>query len=365
MNNIRQELHLIGGIGLIFLLIGCGILGDTEDWIIAGQWLLQAGLLWAWVLRFIWNKLALNKASSNTPPYPTLGWGNRLTILRGGLIALTGGFLFLDQESWLPALFYSLAAILDRLDGFIARRSRQVSLLGNELDINFDALGLLVAPLLAVNLGKIHVSYLFLSIAYYLYQWGLQHRRSLNLPINALAPNPLRRTLAGFQMGFIAVALWPLLNPAVTTVASIAFMLPVLFGFAVDWWVICGKLSTQRALNLEGISAQFLQPGLRLLLIGLHLMPTDDAKNASYWQIAFSGHVFEELFCISLVLLGFAGRIGALGLFLLWTWNFYGLHIDLTGKLFIFSTSWLMLLGTGRFSLWQWDDAWVKRYDGA
>jgi CDP-diacylglycerol--glycerol-3-phosphate 3-phosphatidyltransferase len=31
----------------------------------------------------------------------------------------------------------------------------------------------------------------------------------------------------------------------------------------------------------------------------------------------------------------------------------------------LFSVIWLMLLGTGRFSLWEEDHHWINRYDGA
>jgi len=63
-----------------------------------------------------------------------------------------------------------------------------------------------------------------------------------------------------------------------------------------------------------------------------------------------------------LILLGVAGRLGALLLFLLLGWH---MPDNLIGVVLIFTVSWILLLGTGRFSLWQWDDEWVKRYDGA
>jgi CDP-diacylglycerol--glycerol-3-phosphate 3-phosphatidyltransferase len=39
-------------------------------------------------------------------------------------------------------------------------------------------------------------------------------------------------------------------------------------------------------------------------------------------------------------------------------------QVDVIITTIIFSSVWLMLLGTGRFSLWQWDDRWVNRRDG-
>ena len=358
---MKHELQTIVALGGGVLLIGFCLLGFAESWIAAGQWLLQAGLLWGYVYLCVLRRLELNRANAESPLYSDLGWGNRLTILRGGLIALTGGFVFMDQatagNAWVPAILYTLAAVLDRLDGFVARRSRQVSLLGNELDITFDALGLVIAPLLAIGLGKLHWSYLLLSVAYYLYQWGLQRRRSLGLPVYPLPPNPLRRTLAGFQMGFISVALWPLLNPALSTIAGVAFMLPVLFGFVTDWWVVSGRLSSKTYNRLEAWSERHFQPGLRVLLAQMLFlaMQNIDLSITVGWWLAL---------CACLILFGVAGRLGALIMIIL-----LGRHYpevgDLIGQLLIFTASWVLLLGTGRYSLWQWGDDWIKRYDGA
>jgi CDP-diacylglycerol---glycerol-3-phosphate 3-phosphatidyltransferase len=361
-NFMKHELQTIAALGGGVLLIGFGLFGFTEGWIIAGQWLLQAGLLWAYVCLCVRRRLALNRASEETPLYGDLGWGNRLTILRGGLIALTGGFLFMDQatagNAWAPAILYTLAAILDRLDGFVARRSRQVSLLGNELDITFDALGLVIAPLLAIGLGKLHGSYLLLSVAYYVYQWGLQRRRSLGLPVYPLPPNPLRRTLAGFQMGFIAVVFWPLLDSGISTVAGVAFMLPVLFGFVMDWRVVCGGLSSKTYNRLEAWSVRHFQPGLRVLLAQMLFlaMQNIDLSITVGWWLAL---------CACLIFFGFAGRLGALIMIMLLGRHYPEGGIDLIGQLLIFTACWVLLLGTGRYSLWQWGDDWIKRYDGA
>ncbi len=353
---MKNELRTIRLLGIAVIVFGFGSLGFAQDWLAAGQRLLQAGLLWGFVCWCVLQRLDLNRANADAPLYKTLGWGNRLTILRGGLIALTGGFLFGNEGKIIfPAIFYTLAAILDRLDGFAARRSKQVSLLGNELDITFDALGLVVAPLLAISQGKVHWSYLVLSVAYYVYQWALQRRQRQGLAIHPVPPNPLRRTLAGFQMAFIALTLWPLLNPAFTTIASIAFMLPVLFGFAMDWWVVCGKLQANVLMSLDRLSDRYFQPALRVLLIPL-----------LFWvaQAHPVNHVVDIglLIGTSLILLGVAGRLGALLLFLLLGWR---MPDSLISIVLIFTISWILLLGTGRFSLWQWDDEWVKRYDGA
>ncbi|QEY13457.1 CDP-alcohol phosphatidyltransferase family protein [Cellvibrio sp. KY-YJ-3] len=332
------------------------------------QWLLIADCLWFYVCWQLWQRLELNRASEGAPLYPTLGWANRLTLLRGGLIALTGGFLFQPQAAglmaWVPGALYTLAAILDRMDGFVARRSKQTSLLGTELDTVYDALGLVVAPLLAVGYGKIHWSFLLVSAAYYVFVWGLYWRRTHNLPVYPLMPSMLRRTLAGFQMGFVAFILLPCFQAPLTVIIGIAFMLPILLGFMVDWLMVSGRIESNTTNShffnrLEQISHNSLQPLLRLALaIAFLLFITSNNLLSLTWLpiILF--------LAVAMTFFGLAGRVGALLVVVLITLLQGDKPVDAIMAIIIFSGVWLMLLGTGRFSLWQWDDQWVNRRDG-
>lgn len=365
MPQLQRELFSIAGIGgvsLLLLTIGLQLHFGAY---LAGQWLIVASLLWTGMCYFCWSRLDLNRPNQTASLYPTLGWGNRLTLLRGSLIAFTGGFLLLPLPDTrlqiLAACFYTLAAIIDRLDGFIARRTQQVSLLGNTLDINFDALGLLLAPILAISWGKVHSSYLILSFAYYIYQWALRQRAHAGLCILPLPENPLRRTLAGFQMGFIACSLWPLFKPEFTVFASICLMLPVVFGFLVDWWVLTGRCAIATSLNIGVFSQRYCQPVLRICIILaiVHLSSTPaftELPNSIILGLALSS---------LLLTLGCLGRLGALGWLVFLGLYPLGLDQDLSYKLLIIANSWLLVLGCGRFSLWQADDLWVARYDGA
>ena len=331
------------------------------------QWLLIADGLWFFVCWQLWRRAELNRTSEGAPLYPTLGWANRLTLLRGGLIALTGGFLFQPQAvgliAWIPGVLYSIAAILDRMDGFVARRSQHTSLLGNELDTVYDALGLLVAPLLAVGYGKVHWSFLLVSAAYYVFVWGLYWRRTHNSPVYPLMPSKLRRTLAGFQMGFVAFILLPCFQAPMTMIIGIAFMLPILLGFIVDWLIVSGKIPSTTATThffnlLAQTSHNIFQPMLRaslLIAIGMFIF-----SGNSLSLILTSG----LLVIASATLVGLAGRVCALVLLVLISLLQGDQQVGLITAVIIFSSVWLMLLGTGRFSLWQWDDRWVNRRDG-
>jgi CDP-diacylglycerol--glycerol-3-phosphate 3-phosphatidyltransferase len=343
-------------------------MGRVWAWGAAAQWFLQAGLLWALVTYEARGHLPLNRKDSESPVYSQLGLANRLTILRGGLIACTGGFLFqkLPTEGLaaIPAGCYALSAIIDRLDGFAARRTGQVSQMGMELDTVFDALGLAIAPLLAVWYGKIHWSYLLVSCAYYLFKYGQRYRQKKSLPLFALKPKLSRRAIAGFQMGFIAVVLFPMFQPPATQLAGFAFMLPVLVGFLIDWLVVSGRISDKSFINHqflergEKLISIFTQPALRVILAGFLLI----------WSLRYPENssnspliLWAVIACGLLILLGIMGRTAALALILLIGW----LNSPQLSSLILPLTVWILVMGTGHFSLWTWDDDWVNRYDGA
>ncbi len=332
------------------------------------QWLLFAVGIWIFSCWHLWKRRELNRPIENAVPYLTLGWANRLTLLRGGLIALTGSFLFQPQvaglAAWIPGLLYTLAAILDRMDGFVARRSKQTSLLGSELDTVYDALGLLIAPLLAVGYGKIHWSFLLVSAAYYIFVWGLYWRAKHNLPVYPLLPSMLRRTLAGFQMGFVAFILLPCFHAPLTMVIGIAFMLPILAGFIVDWLVVSGRiLSDANTVHFFNRTAQcsqhIFQPLLRAALcIALFLLISNESN--------FSSALLQCILLVAgcMVALGLAARVAGLVILVLVTLDQGDNGLNAIIATIVFASAWLMLLGSGRFSLWQWDDQWVNRRDG-
>lgn len=216
------------------------------------RWLFTSLGCWGFVLWQCQIRLSRNRSAEDAPRLTTLGTATRVTLLRGLLIAATAGFLTMPAGSaspqllFVPAGLYSLAALGDALDGYLARRLRQTTLLGAELDTVLDALGLLIAPLLAILTGKLHVSYLLVSLAYYVFQWGIHWRRQHDRPVYPLPPSRLRRQLAGWQMVVVAAALWPPLPAALTQPLGVLFMTPLLIGFCRDWLAVSGRLGPSR-----------------------------------------------------------------------------------------------------------------------
>lgn len=360
------QLRRSGLLGALTLLCAAAPVALLQSLPYAGLWLLQSLALWALCWQQAWQRRTRNRAAPDAPLHASLGLANQLSLLRGLLIAATGGFLLQLPDAplliWVAAACYSVAAILDRVDGFVARRTRQTSLLGAELDTVYDALGLVIAPVLAVLLGKVHASYLLVSVAYYLFVLARSRRERLGLPVYPLLPSTLRRTLAGFQMGYVAVVLWPPFAAELTRLAGFAFMLPLLAGFVVDWLVVSGRIGAARASAFDALAAfseRWLQPLLRVLLL-LLLVAQNGAVDASSLAVQI-GSALAALLIVS----GIGARLGALLLLVLWAlWP----PLAVTTPLFLSllgCTVGVLLLGSGRFSLWQGDDHWVRRHDGA
>jgi CDP-diacylglycerol--glycerol-3-phosphate 3-phosphatidyltransferase len=112
--------------------------------------------------------------------------------------------------------------------------------LGAFLDINIDALGLLIAPLLAVWYGQLPYAYLSVGAAYYLLVFGIWLRKKYSKPVFEIKPRRSARIIAGYQMGFVGIALLPVISSAITKGAAYIFMIPLLAGFAKDWLVASG-----------------------------------------------------------------------------------------------------------------------------
>lgn len=365
---IYQTLRTLGLAGLLVIFFCSGLFWFySASGINPAQYFLLATGLWIFGWWQTWQRAGLNRPDKNSPPFPNLGWANSLTLLRGGLIALTGGFLLQPLDTgviaWLPGLFYGIAALLDRADGFVARRSGRTSLLGSELDTLFDALGLLIAPLLAIQLGKLHWSFFAVSLAYYVFVFGLYWRQKKQRPTYPLLPSQLRRAFAGFQMGFVALVLLPILPTDATRLLGVAFMLPILIGFMVDWLVVSGRIDGSQAktqtlfIRLDATSKCLLQPALRIVIAALIFLFIHLEKSLSITSVA------ALVLLAGIILTGAGARIAALLLLILCSYlldTYSGWH----SPTLLFASSWLLLLGPGNYSLWRGDDRWVNRQDG-
>jgi CDP-diacylglycerol--glycerol-3-phosphate 3-phosphatidyltransferase len=215
---------------------------------IAASWRFAAAASLTWFLLMIWTMRLLREVSTADESEPApISPATFVTIARGFLIALIAGCAFTPNPTgvvlWLPGVLYTLAALSDRADGALARRTG-VTTLGARLDVVMDAVGLLVAPMVGVLWGRLPPWYLTLACAYPAFRGGLEVRRASGRPVfpERLAPDPRARFFAGVQMTVVAASLLPVLPRAVTWSAATLAMMPTLALFAGEW-----RLATRSA----------------------------------------------------------------------------------------------------------------------
>lgn len=165
-----------------------------------------------------------------------------VTAVRGAAVAVLAGFVVAGRPAgllaWLPAALFAGEALLDAVDGALARATDTTSAFGARLDTEADALALLVGSVVAVRFGAAPVLYLAVGFARYGFVVGLAVRRYRGNPVSDLPERESRRLLAAAQMLVLALVLVPALEPTLSRLLATAGMIPFLLGFARDWLLV-------------------------------------------------------------------------------------------------------------------------------
>lgn len=261
-----RNYSIIGGAALAALAVGAAL--ATRP-VVGLAWVGAALATWLYQAAWIARRLDANHRPSETSLLPEFGSGTNTTFARGWLLACLAGFLVTPMPSgllaWIPALLYMLADVADYLDGYLARITDHSTSLGEALDIELDALGLLIAVAIAIRTSALPMWYLPVGLARYAFIFGLWARRRAGKSIHPLPHSESRRPLAGLQMGALTVILVPALRPPVTTLGGSLLAVPLLLGFARDWLVASGAVDPS--------SATYRRVRERLRLIVLRWLP--------------------------------------------------------------------------------------------
>jgi CDP-diacylglycerol--glycerol-3-phosphate 3-phosphatidyltransferase len=360
--------YLAGGACLLMGLLG------TQP---AVRWGLQAALVLAYVFLRLGSALGLNYEPGHPGLRPSLGTANLITLFRAALTASLAGFLFQAPPVgagpswiWLPGLLYLTAAVMDFADGYIARVTGTITRLGETLDTEIDALGLLVASLLLVSCARAPLPYLWVGFGYYGLQAAIQLRKAAGRPIARVTPRAGARWMAACEMGFAAAALLPVFGPDATYPAACVMAAGLLISLGQDWLVVCGYATPEgkarsRGLKiLEGVLVGLLPVMLRAAVaagvtMALYQWPADAAGPLS------SGTVKTILISTgALCVWGVAARCAAMILSLLIAAGLVPAPAGLTSSVMLAVALGLMLTGAGTPRVCQPEDRFVMARHG-
>lgn len=165
-----------------------------------------------------------------------------VTVLRGSAAVALAGFLFSGRPeglvAWLPACLFGAAVALDAADGALARATDSTSAFGAALDVETDALAVLVGVLVAVRTGQAPAVFLAVGLARYAFLAAATFRRYRGSRVGSLPPRASRRVLGAAQMVVLALVLAPMPGATVSHLLAVAVMGPVLAGFVRDWLLV-------------------------------------------------------------------------------------------------------------------------------
>ena len=167
-------------------------------------------------------------------PFERFGAANLVTTARGALVALVAGLI---GEPAVPlvattAFVLSLiAAMMDGVDGWIARRTRTESAFGARFDMEIDALLILALALLAWRHGKAGawvvasglMRYAFIA-AGWLMPW-------LERP---LIPSVRRQTICVVQVAGLMLAMAPAVTPPFSGLVAAVALAILSYSFLID-----------------------------------------------------------------------------------------------------------------------------------
>lgn len=366
----RLRASWFGMLTVTVLILGMGW------WLLAGWWRFEFATRWAalaaclsaYVLGSLWVNLPLNYRAAEQRLISFLGIGNTLTVWRGIILAMLAGFFLLPRPvgllRWLPGILFTAAVAADFVDGYLARRTGQVTHLGEMLDLRLDGLAVLIGTLLVIRYAQAPSWFLLVGLARYLFVIGIWVRRRMGKKVHPLPPSQSRRPIAGVIMGATAILLFPVFTPPATHLAAALFSLPFLAGFTRDYLAVSGKsLSKAGTSGLARLMTKIygLTIWLPLLLRSLTVIAL------ATWLIKLTGVFMHQadvppILITSIIILTALGFIllslGAVGraaaLCVLFAVGLFQNIQTLTilEVILLIASSAIFYLGTGRYSLW-------------
>ncbi len=378
---LRLRRRWAGWWGAAAAVVACGIwaLEATQAPGTSLLWGLQAALAITAVLAFLGNGLPLNHPPLGGALRPTLGLANGISIIRGFLVAAVAGFIASpltaggasERLAWAPGVLYLLASVLDYADGGIARITATETRLGEILDTEIDAIGLMVASLYLVFAGKAFWVYLLAGTGYFALNAAIRVRRRSGRPVRPVTARPAARLAAGLAMGVSGAAMLPVCTPAAARLATGVMTVALLESFARDWRVIRGTASADgtprapRIARIEILAARSLPLALRAgILAGAGWVLTAAAFAEGPWGVA-TPQAAGLAACAAGCVLGVAPRAAAMLLSVISAGFMRSGSAGPENQVLLACALSLAITGAGAWCLWRPEDRFLLNRQGA
>jgi phosphatidylglycerophosphate synthase len=159
---------------------------------------------------------------------------NHLTAIRAAIVVFLAGLVFAPQRpsvAWIAVVASTVAAVLDGVDGWLARRSGMTSAFGARFDTEVDALLILVLAMLAWWWDKAGAWVLMSGLLRYLFiaaGWLLPWMR------RPLSPTQRARIICAVQMVALIVSIGPIVPRQRSLLVAAAGLATLGYSFPVD-----------------------------------------------------------------------------------------------------------------------------------
>lgn len=172
-----------------------------------------------------------------------LGWANRVTLLRGMLVAILAGAIlfpdFMAQHADVMSTLALGALILDGLDGWVARLTRSATAFGARFDMELDAFFILVLCLSLIVLDKVGAWVLLIGLMRYGF---ILAGRFWPWLTRELPESRRRKTICVWQALTLLCGLLPLTSSVMASSIAALSLLLLALSFLVDIrWLLVQK----------------------------------------------------------------------------------------------------------------------------
>lgn len=231
--------HRLARDALLHLGIAAAVLASVAAWLVLAiggrpAFVLQALGMYILAAWLVWRGLHMH-------PHDTFGPANRVTLVRLTVLCLLTAIALQNSGllatvprpwgDWALVVLATVTALLDVVDGALARRSGMASAFGARFDMETDAAFILVLCVIVVQHGQVgpwilaagFMRYAFVAAAW-IWPW-------LAAP---LKPSKRRQIACVAQITALIICLAPVVSPALASALGAASLAGLTISFAID-----------------------------------------------------------------------------------------------------------------------------------